>query len=310
MVASSLPSCIAKPQLWAHRLASRLAVGPHLGIYAGMAEGMLPGFLTRAPRVSVIRLAGLIAPPGGVRAGALSLESMAGPIARAFAVRRLAEVALAINSPGGSPVQSSLIAGRIRALAEEKGVRVTSFVQDVGASGGYWLACAGDEIFCDESSILGSIGVVSAGFGFGRALARLGIERRLYTAGARKMLLDPFGPEREEEVARLRAVQAEIHESFKAWVRARRSTRLKASEEELFSGEFWPGRRAVALGLADGIGELRATMRARHGERVRFAVFGAPRKPFWMRFLPGSDGLAAALVDTLAERAAFARYGL
>ncbi|QXM25779.1 S49 family peptidase [Elioraea tepida] len=275
-----------------------------------MAGLSLPGLLTRSPVVGVIRLAGLISPPGGLRTGALSLETMAEPIARAFEVRRLAEVALAINSPGGSPVQSSLIAQRIRALAEEKKVRVTSFVQDVGASGGYWLACAGDEILCDESSILGSIGVVSAGFGFARALARIGVERRVYTAGARKMLLDPFGPEREEEVARLRAVQADIHESFKAWVRSRRGDRLRASEEELFSGEFWTGRRAVALGLADGIGELRATMRERHGEKVRFAVFGAPRRPFWTRLFPGSDSLAQAAADIIAERAAFARYGL
>jgi len=275
-----------------------------------MAPFPLPGFIARTPTVAVIRLAGLIAPPGGVRGGGLSLETMAGPIARAFATRRLAEVALAINSPGGSPVQSNLIGGRIRAMAEEKSARVTSFVQDVGASGGYWLACAGDEILCDESSILGSIGVVAAGFGFGRALARLGVERRLYTAGSRKMLLDPFGPEREEDVARLRAVQAEIHDSFKAWVRARRGDRLKAPEEELFSGEFWTGRRAVALGLADGIGELRATMRERHGERVRFAVFGAPRRPWWARFVPGADAIAASVAETVAERTAFARYGL
>ena len=271
---------------------------------------MLPAFVTGAPTVAVIRLAGLIAPPSGFRAASLSLESMAGPIARAFAQRRLAGVARSINSPGGSPVQSSLIAGRIRALAEEKKLPVTTFVQDVGASGAYWLACAGDEIFCDESSILGSIGVVSAGFGFGRAMARLGIERRLYTAGERKSLLDPFGPEREEDVARLRAVQQEIHESFKAWVRARRGQRLKVPEEELFTGEFWTGRRAVALGLADGIGELRATMRARHGEKVRFAVFGGVRRPWWARFVPGTDTLVAAAADTLAERAAYARYGL
>jgi signal peptide peptidase SppA len=276
-----------------------------------MAPFPRPAFLTPAPRIAVIRLAGLIAPPaGGLRGGGLSLEAMAAPIARAFAVKRLAGVALAINSPGGSPVQSSLIAGRIRAMAEEKKLPVTSFVQDVGASGGYWLACAGDEIFCDESSILGSIGVVSAGFGFGRALARLGIERRLYTAGSRKGLLDPFGPEREEDVARLRAVQDDIHESFKAWVRTRRGARLKAPEEELFTGEFWTGRRAVALGLADGIGELRATMRARHGEKVRFAVFGGPRRPWWARFVPGAETLVSAAVDTVAERAAYARYGL
>lgn len=275
-----------------------------------MAQSIVPAFLSRAPTVAVIRLAGLIAPPSGFRAGSLSLESMAGPIARAFAHRRLAGVALAINSPGGSPVQSSLIAGRIRAMAEEKKLPVTSFVQDVGASGGYWLACAGDEIFCDESSILGSIGVISAGFGFGRAITRLGIERRLYTSGERKSLLDPFGPEREEDVARLRAVQQDIHESFKAWVRTRRGQRLKAPEEQLFTGEFWTGRRAVELGLADGIGELRATMRQRHGEKVRFAVFGGPRRPWWARFVPGADTLATAAADTVAERLAFARYGL
>jgi signal peptide peptidase SppA len=276
-----------------------------------MANGILPAFLSSAPHVAVIRLAGLIAPPGGgFRGGTLSLETMAGPIAQAFAGRRLTAVALAINSPGGSPVQSSLIAGRIRALAAEKQLPVTAFVQDLGASGGYWLACAGDEIYCDESSILGSIGVVSAGFGFGRALARLGIERRLYTSGERKALLDPFGPEREEDVARLRAVQAEIHESFKAWVRERRGKRLKAPEAELFTGEFWTGRRAVSLGLADGIGELRTTMRQRYGEKVRFSVFGAPRKPFWTRFVPGTDSLAAAVTEQLAERAAFSRYGL
>jgi ClpP class serine protease len=275
-----------------------------------MAPFPLPAFVARPPIVAVLRLAGIIAPPGGVRAGGLSLEALAGPIEQAFATRRLAEVALAINSPGGSPVQSSLIAGRIRALAAEKRATVTSFVQDVGASGGYWLACAGDTILCDESSILGSIGVISSGFGFGRALARLGVERRLYTAGARKMLLDPFGPEREEDVARLRAVQDDIHASFKDWVRQRRGERLRAPEEELFSGEFWTGRRAVALGLADGIGELRATMRERHGETVRFAVFGAPRRPWWARLVPGADALAAAVSDTVAERAAFARYGL
>jgi signal peptide peptidase SppA len=276
-----------------------------------MANVTFPGFLSSAPRVAVIRLAGIIAPPaGGLRAGGLSLEALAGPIAQAFSLRRVTAVALAINSPGGSPVQSSLIAGRIRAMAEEKKLPVTAFVQDVGASGGYWLACAGDEIHCDESSILGSIGVVSAGFGFGRAMARLGIERRLYTAGTQKSLLDPFGPEREEDVARLRAVQAEIHESFKAWVRLRRGQRLKAPEDELFTGAFWTGRRAVSLGLADGIGELRATMRQRYGEKVRFAVFGTPRKPFWARFVPGTDSLAAAIAGQLAERAAFSRYGL
>ena len=263
--------------------------------------------LSPPPAVAVIPLAGMIAP----RAAAfgrqrLSVETLGPAISRAFKLRRLAGVALVVNSPGGSAAQSALIAGRIRQHAEETKVPVTAFVEDVAASGGYWLACAADEILCLETSILGSIGVITSGFGFAGLMERIGVERRLYTAGEKKSLLDPFRPTREEDVARLRGIQEALHARFKAWVRERRGPKLKAEEAELFSGEFWTGERAVALGLADGFGEVRATMRARHGERVRFAVFGGVRRGWWSRFLPTPEGLIAAA----EERAAWARFGL
>ena len=198
-------------------------------------------------------------------------------IDRAFAPRRLAAVALAVNSPGGSPVQSALIARRIRARADERGVPVLAFAEDVAASGGYWLACAGDEIYADENSIVGSIGVIAAGFGFVEAIARHGVERRVHTAGARKGMLDPFRPEDPGEVERLLAVQRDMHESFIAHVRARRGRRLKGADEELFSGEFWSGRQAIALGLVDGLGDLRGVLRDRFGERVRIRPVAARR---------------------------------
>ncbi|WP_237560914.1 S49 family peptidase [Elioraea sp. Yellowstone] len=268
-------------------------------------------FLARAfslpPVVAVLPLAGVIAPRAAMLGRQpLSVETLGPTISRAFRLRRLAGVALVVNSPGGSAAQSALIAARIRQHAEERKVPVTAFVEDVAASGGYWLACAADEILCLETSLLGSIGVISAGFGFAGLMERIGVERRLYTAGEKKSLLDPFRPAREDDVARLRAIQEALHGRFKAWVRDRRGQRLRAEESELFSGEIWAGERAVALGLADGFGELRATMRARHGERVRFAVFGRVRRPWWSRLLPTPEGLIAAA----EERAAWARFGL
>src|SRR5208282_2783942 len=186
-------------------------------------------------------------------------------------------VALALNSPGGAATQSALIAARVRQLAEEKGVPVIAFVEDVAASGGYWLAAAADEIYASETSIVGSIGVISAGFGFHELIARLGIRRRLYTAGERKSLLDPFLEENPADVERLKALQGEVHEAFKAHVRARRGSKLKASEEVLFNGEFWTGKRALELGLVDGIGELRETLRRRFGDKVRLRPVGGER---------------------------------
>jgi signal peptide peptidase SppA len=267
--------------------------------------------LRGGPVVAVVRLAGVIGSLGPWRGG-LSLAGLAPALERAFAIPGLKAVALAINSPGGSPVQSSLIARRIRALAIEKKLPVLAFAEDVAASGGYWLATAGDEIYADESSIVGSIGVISAGFGFQEMLQRLGVERRVHTAGSRKSMLDPFRPERPEDVARLEALQREIHDSFKTQVRERRSGRLKGDEETLFSGEFWTGRRALDLGLIDGIGDMRTVLRDRFGDKVRLRLVGAQRG-WLMRRLRLSimpEDWARDLIGAVEERALWARFGL
>jgi signal peptide peptidase SppA len=266
--------------------------------------------LRGTPIVAVVRLTGVIGPLGPWRAG-LSLAGLAPTLERAFSLGGIKAVALAINSPGGSPVQSSLIAGRIRALAAEKKLPVFAFAEDVAASGGYWLATAADEIFADESSIIGSIGVISAGFGFQDLLERAGVERRIHTAGARKSMLDPFRPENAEDVARLEALQRDIHDGFKAQVRSRRGARLKGDDDTLFSGEFWTGRRALDLGLVDGIGDLRSVMRARFGEKVRLRVVGAPTG--WLRRrlgLAAPEEWARGLLAAAEERALWARFGL
>ncbi len=271
-----------------------------------------------SPAVAVLRLSGVIAPSASspLRGGTLSLAGMAPSIERAFALPNLKAVALAVNSPGGSPVQSALLAGRIRALAREKAVPVIAFAEDVAASGGYWLALAADEIFADPNSLLGSVGVISAGFGFTELLSRYGVERRLHTQGTRKSLLDPFRPERPEDVARLERLQREIHESFIAEVRERRGTRLVQPEENgVFEGEIFTGRRALELGLIDGLGDLRTVLRQRFGEKLRLVPV-APAAG-WLRRrlrLAGADrglgDIAATLAEGLEARALWARYGL
>ena len=273
-----------------------------------------------APLVSVLRLAGVIGRVGPVRGGSVTLANMERAIDRAFAPRRLAAVALAVNSPGGSPVQSALIAKRIRARAEERGVPVLAFAEDVAASGGYWLACAGDEIFADENSIVGSIGVIAAGFGFVDLIARHGIERRVHTAGARKGMLDPFRPEDPEEVERLRAVQRDMHETFVSHVRERRGRRLRGDDDTLFSGEFWSGRRAIELGLVDGLGDLRGVLLDRFGAGVRIRPVAARRGLRRRLGLGGFDGapalgldagaVGAEILAALDEWAMWKRYGL
>jgi serine protease SohB len=227
-------------------------------------------------------------------------------------------VALIVNSPGGSPAQSHLIFRRIRQLAAEKKLPVIAFVEDVGASGGYMLACAGDEIICDQFSIVGSIGVVGGSFGFPKLMEKLGVERRLYTAGERKVMLDPFLPEKPEDLKRIKAIQKDIHEHFIALVRERRGSKLKGNEKTLFSGEFWTAQMAVELGLADRIGDLRSTLRERYGEKVRMPLISEGRGLFGRR-IPGlgsldalarQPGLAADLLSALEERAVWGRYGL
>ncbi len=258
-------------------------------------------FLKSGPVVSVIRL------QGAIMAGAQGLndKSTAPLIERAFAKGRPVAVALEINSPGGSPVQSSLIAARIRRLSEEKGIPVLAFVEDVAASGGYWLATAGDEIFVDGSSVTGSIGVISAGFGLQEAIGRLGVERRVHTAGRSKSLLDPFRPERPEDVERLGVLLGDIHDHFIDHVKARRAGKLQ-DHPDLFTGDVFIGRKAVELGLADGIGHLMPVLRERYGKDLRLRRY-AQRKPLLRRF--GAQ-LVEDLVGAVEERAAWARFGL
>ena len=266
-----------------------------------------PAFLPpRRPVVSVVALSGVIA--AGARGG-LSMETVGPVLARAFRKRGTTAVALRLNSPGGSPVQSSLIGAAIRRLADETGLPVHAFVEDVAASGGYWLAAAADDVWVDDSSITGSIGVISAGFGFVEALDKLGVERRVHTAGTDKSMLDPFRPERAEDVARLHALQGRVHAAFIAHVRARRGDRLDEGRD-LFTGEIFVGRDAVDAGLADGVGHLVPRMKALYGDKVRFRALGR-RRPLLARLVPGlaaaaAEGAAAAL----EERAMRARLGL
>lgn len=274
----------------------------------------IPFFHSRTPVVPVIRLTGIIA-PGGRGRGTINVENMAGILDRAFSVRGACAVALDVNSPGGSPVQSALVYKRIRALAEEKELPVLAFTQDVAASGGYWLACAADEIFADESSILGSIGVISSGFGLQGLLERVGVERRVHTSGARKGFLDPFLPEDPEDVRRLEALQGEIHQSFRELVRERRGARLKGADDQLFSGEFWTGRKALDLGLIDGLGDLRSVLRQRFGEKVKMRTFGV--QAGWLRRRLGAAATdrvasdwAEGVITALDARALWSRYGL
>jgi serine protease SohB len=274
-------------------------------------------FRTDIPVVPVVRLSGIIGVATPLRPG-LMLSTTARSLERAFATRNARAVALLINSPGGSPAQSHLILRRIRQLAAEKKMPVLAFIEDVGASGGYMLACAGDEIICDQYSIVGSIGVVGGSFGFPKLMDKLGIERRLYTSGERKVMLDPFLPEKPEDVKRIKAIQKDIHEHFIALVKERRGARLHGSDKALFSGEFWTAQTAIELGLADRIGDIRSTLRERYGEKVRTPLIAAERS-FFGRKLPSvsfadalanHSGLADDLLSALEARALWSRYGL
>lgn len=274
------------------------------------AKGLAMWFWRRRKRttVPVVRLQGTIGLGSALRQG-LSMASVEGALTKAFAMRGPA-VALVINSPGGSPVQSSLIYTRIRALAAEKDKTVLVFVEDVAASGGYWLATAGDEIFADPTSIVGSIGVVTASFGFTELLDKVGVERCIYTIGENKAILDPFKPEREADVAILKAVQGDIHDAFVAVVKARRGHKL-SDDPDLFTGRFWAGASALAHGLVDGIGDVRTVLRARYGNKVRIRTVSATRTPFWRARFGVSAGLGAAdLIGAVRADALWQRYGL
>ncbi|MCV0395392.1 MAG: S49 family peptidase [Rhizobiaceae bacterium] len=268
--------------------------------------------------IPVIRLHGAIMPGANQFRPTLSLATTAGVIEKAFSVKDAPAVAISINSPGGSPVQSRLIYKRIRDLAAEKEKTVLVFVEDVAASGGYLIALAGDEIIVDPSSVVGSIGVVSAGFGFQELIAKIGVERRVHTAGRNKAVLDPFQPEKKEDVERLKALQLDVHKTFIDLVRERRGARL-ANDEDLFTGLFWAGERGVELGLADMVGDMRSVLRDRYGDKMRMQLISQPRGLFGRlgRFSsrltsPQSiaSGFVHGLADAAEERALWARFGL
>jgi signal peptide peptidase SppA len=294
------------------------------GGWSGLIDGLmefLPARLRRGTAVvPVVRLSGTIGAVTPLRPG-MSLAGVARTLERAFATRNAKAVALLINSPGGSPVQSRQIYLRIRQLAAEKKLPVLVFVEDVAASGGYMLACAGDEIFCDPSSILGSIGVVGGSFGFQELIKKIGVERRLYTAGSHKAMLDPFKPENPDDVARVKALQGEIHAIFIALVKQSRGGRLKGADEVLFTGEYWAGETSVSLGLADAIGDMRSTLRARYGDKVRTPVV-APAAGMLSGLLgrksvgasapspfDGIGGLPDEVISALETRAIWAKFG-
>src|SRR6202171_3720100 len=270
--------------------------------------------------VPVVRLSGLIGAVTPLRPG-MTRAGVARMLERAFAMRNAKAVALVINSPGGSPVQSRQIYLRIKQLAAEKKLPVLVFVEDVAASGGYMLACAGDEIFCDPSSILGSIGVVGGSFGFQEVIKKIGVERRLYTAGEHKAMLDPFLPENPDDVARVKALQREIHGIFIALVKQSRGARLKGADDVLFTGEYWAGETSVSLGLADAIGDLRSTLRARYGDKGVTPVIAPAtgllsgllgRKSAGAGTLASLDGLTGfpdELISALESRAIWAKFG-
>ena len=267
-------------------------------------------FRSKRPVVHVVRLAGVIGGSSPLRPG-LSLRAVEPTLKRAFGRKGLAAVAIQINSPGGSAVQSALIHARIRSLAANHNTPVLVFCEDVAASGGYWLACSGDEVYADTSSIVGSIGVIAAGFGFVDAIAKLGIERRVHTSGESKSILDPFQPEKPEDVARLLTLQGDIHEEFKSLVRTRRAGKLKGEEGELFSGAFWSGRKAQELGLIDGIGHMHEILMRRFGEKVEIKPIEKPHGWGLRRLgFPSAEEVAGRFAGAIEERAMWSRFGL
>jgi signal peptide peptidase SppA len=280
----------------------------------------LPGTLReRGPVVAAVKLHGVITPtPAPLGRGVINLVALDSVLTRAFGYDRLRAVVLLINSPGGSPTQSALVADRIRGLADLKHVPVLAFCEDVAASGGYWLACAADEIVAHPTSLVGSIGVVSQGFGLHGLLERFGVERRLYTAGANKSRLDPFLPEREDDVVWLRSMQTELHGMFRDWVCSRRGDRLVTGQQDLFTGEVWSGRRALELGLIDRLGTMRGEIAKRYPDAEIITV--EARRPLLARLgiapaaaaLSGRGGpeSALAVLEALEHRATWSRFGL
>ena len=290
--------------------------------FVTLVKSFLPKSWTKSrPLVPVLRFSGPIGVNSPFKQG-LTLSTVAASIDKAFSMRRAEAVAIQINSPGGAPVQSTLIFKRIRALAEEKDLKVYVFAEDVAASGGYMLALAGDEIYADDCSIVGSIGVISAGFGFPGLLEKVGVERRVYTAGNNKDTLDPFLPEKPGDVKRIKALQLDIHKAFIDMVKARRGDKLTKADKDLFTGEFWTGQGALERGLIDGLSDLRTKMQEVFGEDVRFKLV-APSTSWFRRgkksvsagsggfdFSRWPQGFAADVISAIEARALWSRFGL
>ncbi len=297
-----------------------MAILDHFNEFAARVAG--PLVRREIPLVSVVRLNGVIGAAGVGRKG-LTLASLELPLRKAFSKKGIDAVALLINSPGGSPVQSAHIAERIRQLSDEKEVPVYAFAEDVAASGGYWLACSADEIYASPMSIVGSVGVIAATFGFTGLIDKIGVERRVYAQGDNKSMLDPFKAENPDDVKRLLELQKDIHGQFKSYVKERRAEKLKGEDKELFNGDVWTGERALKNGLIDGLGEMRAVMREKLGEKTKF-IQVQPHASWLQRKLGGgaafgvSSGSAFSVSETWAndlisaaeDRALWARFGL
>ena len=264
-------------------------------------------FFRKSHNVSTIALSGIIAPNMGRRKG-LNLYELDKVIEQAFSVKNLKAVALQINSPGGSPVQSEMISKRIRDLSEDKNIPVLAFVEDVAASGGYWLACAADEIFASKASIIGSIGVVSSGFGFDKAIKKIGVDRRLYTSGENKAILDPFLPENKDDIKRLKDIQKELHNQFISFVKSRRGSKIVNKNKDLFTGAFWSGEKSLEIGLIDGFGEMKSILKQRFGENVKIKEFAPKKKLFGFSNL--FSGAIDILINKIEERISFKKFGL
>jgi signal peptide peptidase SppA len=297
-----------------------MSQGPSLRATVGSVTDKLAAKLPKGrghggPVVAVVKLHGVITPtPSPLARGTINMNTVESALNRAFDHERLKAVALAINSPGGAPTQSALVGERVRELADRKKVPVLAFCEDVAASGGYWLACAADEIYAHASSLVGSIGVVTAGFGLDGLLERVGVQRRVYTAGAHKVRLDPFRPEKDEDVQWLKGLQGQLHDQFTGWVKDRRGDRL-TSGDDLFTGEVWTGARAVELGLVDGVGNLRAVINERYPDAE--ITVAEPKRPLLARL--GLGGAAAgssaadrilSAIEAVEVRATWSRFGL
>ncbi len=279
-----------------------------------VAQFDLPITREGPPIVAVVRLKGVIGGAGLGRRG-LTVAGLEGILRKAFS-RRVRAVALVINSPGGSAVQSAQIASLVRYYADDKKVPVLAFTEDVAASGGYWIAAAADEIYADPMSIVGSVGVIAASFGAHELLAKIGVERRVYTQGEHKSMLDPFKPENPDDIARLKEIQGDIHKQFIAYIKTRRHLKLNADDATLFNGDIWTGEKGKELGLVDGLGDMRTVCRRKYGDDVRFMFVERPQGWFQRRFgrfapdVAEDGGWAGQLLSAVEERAWWSRFGL